>query len=66
MREDMKIKIGSTIYDRINASRLSDGERQVAINAMYDAELLVDVIVWATKKIEQLSARLFLKPSLRH
>ena len=66
MRDDMEIKIGSTIYDRINASRMSEAERQVAINAMRDAELVVDAIVWVTKKIEQLGARLFLKPSPKH
>lgn len=66
MRDDMEIKIGSTIYNRINASRMTEAERQVAINAMHDAELIVDAIVWVTKKIEQLGARLFLKPSPKH
>jgi hypothetical protein len=33
---------------------------------MRDADLLVDVFVWVAKKIEQLSERLFLKPSLKH
>jgi hypothetical protein len=66
MRNDMEVKIGSTIYERINASRMSDAERQAAINAMHDAELIADAIVWVTKKIEQLGARLFLKPSPRH
>lgn len=66
MRDDMEIKIGSTVYDRINASRMSEAERQVAINAMRDADLVVDAIIWVTKKIEQLGARLFLKPSPKH
>lgn len=66
MRNDMEIKIGSTVYDRINASRMSEAERLVAINAMRDAELIVDAILWVTKKIEQLGARLFLKPSPKH
>lgn len=66
MRDDMEIKIGSTIYNRINASRMTETERQVAINAMHDAELIVDAIVWVTKKIEQFGARLFLKPSPKH
>ncbi|MDH5537487.1 MAG: hypothetical protein OEZ08_18200 [Betaproteobacteria bacterium] len=62
----MEIKIGSTIYDRINASRMSPAERQVAINAMHDAELLVDAFAWVFKKVEQLGAFLFLKPSIKH
>ena len=66
MKDEMEIKIGSTIYDRIKASRMSEAERQVALNAMRDAELIVDAIVWVTKKIEQLGARLFLKPSPKH
>ena len=66
MNTELEIKIGSTVYDRINTARMSDAERQVAINAMHDAELLVDAFVWASKKIEQLGAFLFLKPSVRH
>lgn len=66
MNTELEIKIGSTIYDRINTVRMSDAERQVAINAMQDAELLVDAFVWVSRKIEQLGAFLFLKPSVKH
>ena len=66
MRNEIEVKIGSTIYERINAFRMSPAERQVAINAMHDAEWIVDAVVWVTKRIEQLGARLFLKPSPRH
>jgi hypothetical protein len=45
---------------------MSDAERQVAINAMKDADLLVDAFVWMSKKIEHLAERLFLKHSLKH
>jgi hypothetical protein len=45
---------------------MSEAERQVAVNAMKDADLLVDAFVWVGKKIEQLTERLFLKPSLKH
>jgi hypothetical protein len=66
MRNDMEVKMGSTIYERINASRLSDSERRAALQAMADAELIADAIVWVTRKIEQLGARLFLKLSPKH
>lgn len=69
MSNMLEIKIGSTIYERIDTIRMSDAERQVAINAMRDADLLVDAFVWVSKKIEQISDRLFrffLKPSLKH
>lgn len=65
MINDLEVKIGS-IYQRINASRLSDSERRAAIKAMQDAELIADAILWVTRKIEQLGARLFLKLSPRH
>lgn len=66
MSKFLEIKIGSTIYERIDAARMSDAERQVAINAMRDAELLVDACVWVSKKVERIVERLTLKPSLRH
>jgi hypothetical protein len=66
MRNDMKREFGSTIYQRIATSRMSEVERQAALRAMHDAELIADAIFWVTKKIEQLGARLFLKPSPKH
>ena len=66
MSKSLEIRIGSTIYGRINAARMSEAERQVAINAMRDADLLVDAFVWISKKIERLAERLFLNHSLKH
>lgn len=66
MNADMEIKIGSTFYRKISAARMSDAERQVAMNAMRDADLIVDAATWIVKKIEQLGERLFLNPSLKH
>jgi len=66
MRKPLEIKIGSAIYNNINTVRMSEAERLVAINAMQNADLLVDAFVWTAKKIEQLAERLFLKPSLKH
>jgi hypothetical protein len=62
----MEIKLGSTLMSRINSVRMSEAERQQAINAMRDADLLVDAFVWVAKKIEQIGERLFLKPSFKH
>jgi hypothetical protein len=62
----MEIKLGSTVVGRINAIRMSQAERQVVLNAMRDADLLVGTFVWIAKKIEQIGARLFLKPVLKH
>lgn len=66
MREDLEIKIGSTVYDRISTVRMSDSERHAAIHAMRNAEAIADAIVWVERKISQLGARLFLRPGLKH
>jgi hypothetical protein len=66
VKRDLEVKIGSTIYSKIQTARMSERERQVALNAMRDADLVVNAIVWLVKKIEHLGERLFLKPSLRH
>lgn len=66
MSKDLEIKFGSVIYDKINTVRMSEQERQVAINAMHNADAIVDSMLWLSQKIEQLGAALFLKPSIKH
>ena len=66
MNNDFKIKFGSVISEKINTVRMSEQERQVAINAMQDADAIVDGFVWIARKIEQLGAALFLSPSVKH
>ena len=66
MSKGINIKLGSIVMSRIDSVRMSDSERQVALNAMRNADLLVDAFVWVAKKIEQLGERLFLKPALKH
>lgn len=66
MNRDLEVKLGSTVMGRLNAVRMSEGERQVALGAMRDADLLVDSFAWVAKKIEQLGERLFLGAALKH
>jgi hypothetical protein len=66
MKSELEVKFGSVIYDKINTVRMSEQERQVAIHAMQDADVIVDAILWVSRKIEQLGASLFLKHSVRH
>ena len=67
MKKEIESKIGSTIYNRLLSIRMSDAERQRALSAMYDAEMVVDGFTWIVKKIERLGAGLFLKPAtLKH
>jgi hypothetical protein len=66
MSKSLESKIGSTIYARLQAVRMTEVERQRALSALQDANLLVDAFIWVVKKIEQFGARLFLKPALKH
>ena len=66
MSKTLEVKIGSAMYKNINTVRMSETERRVAVNAMQNADLLVDVFVWMSKKIEQVAELVFLKPSLKH
>lgn len=66
MNNDLRIKFGSVISEKINTVRMSEQERQVAINAMHDADAIVNAFVWVARKIEQLGAALFLNPSIKH
>ena len=66
MSKVIKDKIGSTIYARIDALKMSEAQRHRAFDALYEAQVFVDAFAGAAKKIEQLCERLFLKPSLKH
>ena len=66
MSRHIEDKIGSTIYARINELKITPAERQKALDALYEADLFVDAIMWVAKKIEQLRGRLFLKPALKN
>ena len=61
----LDIKLDSTRNVRIDATHLSTSEHQAATRALQDAEMWVDAFIWVGKKIEQLGARLFPKPSLK-
>lgn len=60
-----KNSTATVIYQKINASRLSERERQVAVNALKTADVMVDGFLWVTEKIEQ-AGTWFLHPSLKH
>jgi hypothetical protein len=66
MRYDVENKLDSTIVARINAVRMTDMERQRALRALHDADLIVDAFLWVARKIERAGERLFLKPALKH
>ena len=66
MNSKYEAKIGSTIYTRIQSLRMPESQRRRALDAMFEADVFVDGIVWVAKKIEQIGGRLFLKPALKH
>ena len=66
MSKEIQSKLGSTIYDRMNAIKMTPADRYRALDAMYNADLLVDGFVWVVKKIEHLGRLSFLKPALKH
>ncbi len=55
----------SGIYAQIRVARMSPVEREHAIDALHQAELLVNVILWVKGKFSALG-HAFLKPSLKH
>jgi len=66
MSTKYEAKIGSAIYTRIQSLHISEVKRKRALDALYEANLLVDGLVWVAKKIERIGGRLFLKPALKH
>lgn len=45
---------------------MADSDRKIALNALRQADLIVDALMWVVKKIGRGGARVFLKPSLKH
>ena len=60
-----KNSAATDIYQKINSSRLSERDRQVAVNALKSADMIVDGFLWVGQKIEQ-AGTWFLHPSLKH
>jgi hypothetical protein len=59
-------KKGLTIEQRLETVQMTDSERRTAVAALHNAEVLVDVVAWFVRKIEQVGERSFLKPILKH
>jgi len=55
------------LYARINQASMTASEREVAINALRNAEALVDGYLWVVNGAKRLIARIFEKPAgLKH
>ncbi len=65
MRKPNQKAFRSEIYKVLENARLSESDRLTAINAMQDAEAIVDAFLWVRGKISAVG-HYFLKPSLKH
>ena len=66
MSKDLERQIGSTVYGKIMAARMSEHERRTALHAMRTADAIVDAIIAVKRAVEHFGARLVFKPSLKH
>jgi len=65
MRNVNQMAGGSDIYALIQKARMSDRDRQVAIDALRIAEAFADATLWVKEKVAALGTY-FLKPSMKH
>lgn len=66
MRRDTKLTSGSSIYELIQQANMTQSDRQVALNALRQADWIVEALAWVVTKIGRGGARVFLKPGLKH
>jgi hypothetical protein len=66
MKRDTNTALGSTIYEQIRRTRMTDIERQMALNALRQADAIVDAFTWIVNKISGGGTCATLKPSLKH
>jgi hypothetical protein len=66
MNENLRTKVGSSMYAHIEAAPMGESERHSALEALEMAEFLVDAMMWAGKRLGELVNHLFLKPGVKH
>lgn len=65
MRKSNEISLDSGIYARLRSVKMSAADRQIAMDALRQAERIVDAILWVQQKLASIG-HVFLKPSLKH
>jgi hypothetical protein len=59
--------LNTDLYARVQRTPMSERDRQVALNALRNAESIVDGCVWIVDGVRGLIARIFEKPAgLKH
>jgi hypothetical protein len=66
MRTVASIKNDSSISSRIEASRMSEHERQLTLDAMRHADLFAEGVLWTMTRIEDLREQLFGNSTIKH
>jgi hypothetical protein len=66
MRTERSVKKDSAIVATIEASHLSEHERQLALDAKHHADLFADGLLWTMHKVEDLTGHLFGKSTVKH
>ncbi len=51
------------LYTLIQRSQLGERDRQIALNAVRNAEWIVDACVWIAKGVRALAAKILAKPA---
>jgi Tat protein secretion system quality control protein TatD with DNase activity len=65
MRKVNQNAVGSDVYALIQRARMSELDRQVAVDAMRIAEAFADAVFWVKEKVAAIGT-CFLKPSVKH
>lgn len=66
MKSPASVKKDSSIYGVIQASLLSENDRQRSLDALHRADVFADGLLWTLHKIEDLSDHLLGKSTVKH
>ena len=65
MRKVNQTFMGPEVYALIRRARMSDLNRQIAVNALGVAEAFAEAVLWVKEKVAAIGT-CFLKPSVKH
>ena len=65
MRKVNQTIMGPEVYALIRRARMSDLNRQIAVNAVGVAEAFAEAVLWVKEKVAAIGT-CFLKPSVKH
>jgi len=67
MKQRKEVAVNTDLYERIKLAPMSAIQRQVALNALRDADAISNAVVWLVNAVRQLIAKAGAKPgNLKH